>query len=211
MLFAPDERDEDREEEDADAASEEDSEEEEDSEDEEEDDDLSDLDDDEDSEEEDDSEDEDDDDKPVTRKEMREMLKGNSNNRNARRRVSSKKRDTKQPSELEKDVAALKESDRQRQIAEKKLDFASEHGLSRKQVNYVFKQTKRPTAKFLNKPHVKAALDAIKSQEGVARNTPSGSGKRFNSPGGKKFTDLPPEERQANFADRRRSILAKQR
>lgn len=206
-----DERDEDHDEEDADAASEEDSEEEDEDLDDDEDDD-SDLDDDEDSDEEDDSEDEDDDDKPVTRKELREMLKGNKNNRNARRRVSSKdKRNTRQPSETDKRLEALEKSDKQRQIAEKKLDFASEHGLSKKQVNYVFKQTKRPTAKFLNKPHVKAALDAIKQQEGVARNTPSGSGKRGKAPGGKKWTELPADERQANFADRRASILANKR
>lgn len=214
LFFAPDEHDEDREEDDADAASEEDSEEEDtDSDDEDEGDDLDDLDDDDDSDEEEDSEDEeDDDDKPVTRKELRDILKGDKNNRSARRRVSSKKqRDTRKPSETDSRLDALEESDKQRKIAEKKLDFASEHGLSKKQVNYVFKQTKRPTAKFLQKPHVKAALDSIKSQEGVARNTPSGSGKRYKAPGGKKWTELSSEERQSNFADRRASILAGKR
>lgn len=202
-----DERDEDHDEEDVDAANDEDSEEE-DEDSEEEDDDLSDLDDDEDSDEEDDSED-DDDNKPVTRKELREMLKGNKNDRNARRRVSSKdKRDNKPSSDLEKTVAELKQDSELRKVAEKKLDFASEHRLSKKQVNYVFRLTKRPTSKFLNKPHVRAGLDAIKSQESVARNTPSGSGKRFKAPGGKKWTELPAEERQSNFADRRASILA---
>lgn len=196
-------------EEDADAASDEDSDEE-DEDSEEEDDDISDLDDDEDSDEEDDSdEEEDDDNKPVTRKELREMLKGNKNDRNARRRVSSKdKRVTNKSSDLEKTVAELKRDSELRKVAEKKLDFASEHGLSKKQVNYVFRLTKRPTAKFLNKPHIRAGLEAIKSQESVSRNTPSGSGKRFRAPGGKKWTELPAEERQANFADRRASILA---
>ena len=213
LFFAPndDELDEDLDEEEADADSDEDSDEEDNDSDDEESDDLEDLDDDEDSddEEEDSEDDEDDDDKPVTRKELRDALKGNKNNRNARRRVSSKnKRDTTKSSDLEKTVAELKESDRKRQIAEKKLDFADANNLSRKQVNYVFKQTKRPTAKFLNKPHVKAALEAIKSSENVSRNTPSGSGKRFKAPGGKKWTELPAEERQANFADRRASILA---
>lgn len=211
LFFAPDEQDEnldEEEQEDADL----DDENSEDEEDEEEDDDLSDLDDDEDSDEEDDSEDEeDDDDKPVTRKELRDALKGNKNDRNGRRRVFSKKRVTKQPSEDSKRLDDLESFKRQTEIANKKLDFATEHGLSKKQTNYVFRLTKRPTAKFLEKPHVKAALDAIKSQEGVSRNTPSGSGKRFKAPGSKKWTELKPEERQANFADRRRSILANKR
>lgn len=212
LFFANDDEhhEDDDQEEDADAASDEDSDEEDEDSDEE-DDDTSDLDDDEDSDEEDDSDDEDDDNKPVTRKELREMLKGNKNDRNARRRVSSKenKRVTNnKSSDLEKTVAELKRDSELRKIAEKKLDFASEHGLSKKQVNYVFRLTKRPTAKFLNKPHIRAGLDAIKSQESVSRNTPSGSGKRFKAPGGKKWTELPAEERQANFADRRASILA---
>lgn len=212
MLFFANDDEQDKDldhEEDADAASDEDSDEEDEDSDEE-DDDISDLDDDEDSDEEDDSEDEEDDDnKPVTRKELREMLKGNKNDRNARRRVSSKdKRVTNKSSDLEKTVAELKRDSELRKVAEKKLDFASEHGLSKKQVNYVFRLTKRPTAKFLNKPHIRAGLEAIKSQEGVSRNTPSGSGKRFRAPGGKKWTELPAEERQANFADRRASILA---
>lgn len=212
LFFAPDdEQDKDLDEEDADAASDEDSdEEEEDNEDEG--DDLSDLDDDEDSDEDDDSDDgEDDDDKPITRRELREALKGRNNDRNARRRVSSKQRVTKQPSEDSKRLDDLENFKRQTEIANKKLDFATEHGLSKKQTNYVFRLTKRPTAKFLEKPHVKAALDAIKSQEGISRNTPSGSGKRFKAPGGKKWTELKPEERQENFADRRRSILANKR
>lgn len=212
MLFFANDDEQDKDldhEEDADAASDEDSDEEDEDSDEE-DDDISDLDDDEDSDEEDDSDDEEDDDnKPVTRKELREMLKGNKNDRNARRRVSSKdKRVTNKSSDLEKTVAELKRDSELRKVAEKKLDFASEHGLSKKQVNYVFRLTKRPTAKFLNKPHIRAGLEAIKSQESVSRNTPSGSGKRFRAPGGKKWTELPAEERQANFADRRASILA---
>jgi hypothetical protein len=212
LFFADDEQDKDPdEEEDADADSEEDSEEEEDPEDDE---DSEDSEDDEDSEEEDDSDDEDDDNKPVTRKELRELLKGNKNDRNARRRVSSKYkkgRDTRQPSETDKRLEALERSEKERQLLTKKLDFASEHGLTKKQVNHVFRLTKRPTAKFLNKPHVKAALDAIKQQENVSRNTPSGSGKRGKAPGGKKWTELPAEDRQANFADKRASILANKR
>lgn len=199
MLFAGDERDEDLEEEDADFDEENSDEDEEDEEE-----------DDSDTEDSDEEEEEDEDDKPVTRRELKELLKS-KNRTNARDRVTSKKKGpiTKQPSELEQTVAELKKRDEQRAVLEKKLDFASEHNLSRKQVEHVFRLTKRPTAKFLNKPHVKAALDAIKSSENIARNTPNGSGKRGRTQGGdKKWTELPSDERQSGFADRRRSILA---
>ena len=212
LHFADDEHDKDRdEEEDADLDDE--NSEDEDSEDEDKDAD-SDSDDDSDSDKDDEEDDEEDEDnKPVTRKELRELLKGNQNKNSAHRRVTSKKdgRDTKQPSDTDKRLAQLEQSNKERMLLEKKLDFASEHGLSKKQVNYVFKLTNRPTPKFLNKPHVKAALDAIKSQEGVARNTPSSSGKRFKAPGGKKWTELSSEERQSNFQDRRASILSNKR
>lgn len=206
LFFAPeDERDEDHEEEEDADLDDENSDEEEEGDDEG--DDLDDLDDDSDEDQDEDDE-EDDDDKPVTRKELRDALKSNKNNRNARRRVSSKKRVTKQSPETETRLDALEKSETERKLLDKKLDFASENGLSKRQVNYVFKQTKRPTAKFLQKPHVKAALDAIKSQENVSRNTPSGSGRSYKAPGGKKWTELSSEERQTNFADRRASILA---
>lgn len=208
LYFADDEPDKDLDEEEDADLDDENSDNDEDSDDEDKD---ADADDEEDSDEEDDSED-DEDNKPVTRKELRELLKSNQNKRNASDRVSKKKgQNTKQPSETDKRLAQLEQSNKERMLLEKKLDFASEHGLSKKQVNYVFKLTNRPTPKFLNKPHVKAALDAIKSQEGVARNTPSSSGKRFKAPGGKKWTELSSEERQSNFQDRRASILAGKR
>lgn len=210
LYFADDEPDKDLDEEDADLDDE--NSEDEDSDDEDKDDD-SESDDDSDSDKDDEEEDdEDEDNKPVTRKELRELLKSNRNKHNAADRVSKKKgQNTKQPSDTDKRLAQLEQSNKERMLLEKKLDFASEHGLSKKQVNYVFKLTNRPTPKFLNKPHVKAALDAIKAQEGVARNTPSSSGKRFKAPGGKKWTELSSEERQSNFQDRRASILANKR
>jgi len=201
MLFIGDERDENLEEEDADFLNSEEEEEEE-----------SDEEDGEESEESD--EEEDDDDKPVTRKELKELLKSTSNKNNARDRVSSKKKNpvTKQPSDLEKTVAELKAQNEERAFLDKKRDFAIEHKLSKRQNEYVFKLTKRPTAKFLNQPAVKAGLEAIKAQENISRNTPSGSGKRGKGVGGeKKWTELPAEERQSGFADRRRSILARNR
>lgn len=206
LFFAGDEHDEDRDDDQEDADFEDNSENDEDDSDEEDEDEESD-----DSEESDeDSEDEDEDNKPVTRKEMRDLIKSLKNDRNAGRRVSSKKGDrtTRQPSDADKRLSTVEKQLQETQLIERKRSFGYENNLSPKQVNYVFRLTKRPTSGFLNKPHVKAALDAIKAQENVARNTPSGSGKRGTNNGGKKYTDLKPEERQAGFADRRREILA---
>lgn len=154
----------------------------------------------------DDSED-DEDDKPVTRKELRELLSRNQNKRNAGDRVSKKGRITK-PSPDAARLENLEKTVAETQMLEKKRNFGYENNLSPKQTNYVFKLTKRPTPKFLAQPHVKAALEAIKSQENVRRNTPSGSGnKGYQPPEGKKWTELPPEQRQSSFAERRRSML----
>lgn len=202
MLFANDEHDTDRDD-DIDADDEKDSEEQDDSEDEDEDIDADDSDD------SDEDDEEDEDNKPVTRKELREMLQGKKNARNAADRVSKKNgRDTRQPSETDKRLEALEKKTSEALVLEKKRTFGYENNLSPKQVNYVFRLTKRPTASFLAKPHVKAALDAIKAQDNVSRNTPTGSGKRPRGSESKKWTELKPEERQASLADRRREILA---
>jgi len=155
--------------------------------------------------------DEDEDDKPVTRKELRELLKNNQKDRNARRRVSQKKADTTRNPKTDDRLTALERADRDRQVLERKREFGYENGLSPAQVNLVFRLTKRPTGKFLKVPHVKAALDAISAQERIRSNTPSNSGRNFRSPSGKKWIELKPEERQASFGDRRRAILANKR
>jgi len=211
LFFADDEQDTDLDnDDDADANGDNDSDEEEDSDDDAGDDDSDDSDADDESDDE-----EDEDDKPVTRKELREILQGKKNQTNATRRIASKDqkgRNTKQPSEIDKRLGTVEKTLQETQLLERKRNFGYEHGLSPKQVNHVFRLTKRPTAKFLEKPHVKAAIEAIKSQEKIAKNTPSGSGKKFRSGGGdKKWTDLKPEERQSSLADRRREILERKR
>lgn len=211
LFFADDEQDKDLDNEDdgEDADTDKDSDEEEDDSDDDAGDDSDDSDDDDES-----DDDDDEDNKPVTRKELREMLQGKKNQTNANRRIASKKegRNTKQPSELDKRLGTVEQTLKETALLERKRTFGYEHGLSPKQVNHVFRLTKRPTAKFLAKPHVKAAIEAIGSQEKVARNTPTGSGKRFRGGGGdKKWTDLKPEERQASLSDRRREILERKR
>lgn len=211
MLYADDERDMDPEDDDADIENENSDEENEEEEDDQPEDGEGDHDESDDDGEEPGEDDEDEDDKPVTRKELRELLKNNQKDRNARRRVSNKKADTTRNPKTDDRLTALERSDKERQILERKRDFGYENGLSPAQVNLVFRLTKRPTGKFLKVPHVKAALDAISAQERIRSNTPSNSGRNFRSPSGKKWIELKPEERQASLADRRRAILANKR
>lgn len=204
MFAQDDERDDENRDEDQEDADldEENSEEEEDNE--EDGDDSEDSSDDEDSENEDEEEDDDDDDnKPVTRKELREALSGKrkGNNRNAKRRVSSKNRDSSPSSNQEGRISNL-------EVAEKKRTFGHENNLSPKQVDFVFKQTKRPTKKFIERAEIKAALDAIAAQSNVRDNTPGSSGRGFKSQSGKSWEKMDDREKQDNLADRRRAIIA---
>lgn len=219
MLAQDDERDEDRDEDEEDADDSEnndsDDQEEDESGDDNEDEDSDDSDDDEDSDE--------DDDKPVTRKELREMLRKNGNRQNANRRVHSKNRNDRndrdrgnrpnsQSPKTEERLSSVEKAIRKGEILEKKRTFGFENNLSPAQVDMVFRMTKRPTKKFLEEAPVKAALDAIAAQSNVRNNTPSGSGRgSFKSSGGKSWDKLDDKEKQDNFADRRRAILANKR
>jgi len=171
------------------------------------------TDDDEQDEESDDSDDEsdEDDDKPVTRKELREILKSNQNNRNAHRRVASKSDDTKGKPKPDDRLERIEQSQKKIELLERKRTFGYENQLSTKQVDHVFQLTKRPTPKFLKQAHVKAALDAIAAKDNVRSNTPSNSARHFKTPDGKEWKDLKPEEKQASFAERRRAILESRR
>lgn len=220
MLTQDDERDEDRdeEEEDADHSDEQDSDDQEEDEsgDDNEDEDSDDSDDDEDSDE--------DDDKPVTRKELRDMLRKNSNNRNANRRVHSKDRNDRnsgkdrdrrfssQSPKTEERLSSVEKFQKRSELLEKKRDFGYENNLSPAQVDFVFRNTKRPTKKFLESPAIKAGLDAIAAQSNVRNNTPSSGGRgSFKSSSGKTWEKMDEREKQDNFADRRRAILSNKR
>jgi len=209
-MLNQDERDEDRDEDDKDADFDEDK-----NSDDEEGDDDNDNEDEDSNDDEDDEDSDEDDNKPVTRKELRELLKGNQNNRNAQRRVHSKdqgknrdQRTNSQSPKTEERLSSVEQSLKKTALLEAKRTFGYENSLSPAQVDVVFRMTKRPTRKFLETPYVKAALDTIAAQSNVRDNTPSGSGKNFKSQGGKSWEKMDPNERQASFADRRRAILA---
>lgn len=155
---------------------------------------------------EDDNGSDDDEDKPITRRELKELLKSNQNKNNAQRRVSQKPRDKQAPipnSRLDK----IEQSQQRIELLERKRSFGHENNLSPAEVDVVFRLTKRPTRKFLEEPYVKGALEAIRAQQNVRQNTPGGSGKPFRSESGKTWGELSPEEKENNFADRRRAIL----
>ncbi len=175
----------------------------------------SDEEDDEDSEEgaddDDSSDEEDEDDKPVTRKELRELLKGKKNDSNAKRRMESKNRNISKAPKVEERISQIEQSQKKAELLEKKRTFGYENSLSPKQVDIVFRMTKRPTKKFLDEPYVKAALGAIASESNVRENTPGNSGRNFKSNGGKSWDKMDEKDKQDNFADRRRSILESKR
>lgn len=183
--------------------------------DDEEDDDVEDDDDSDDEEDDEDEDDEEDDSKKKSKKSKsdRDDSKSRKNRDNARRRKSSKDRDTRGQDDLRKDVEALKKSDAKRALLERKRTFGYEHGLSPKQVDFVFRTTKRPTAKYLSQPEIAAGLQAIKQGENVSQNTPSNNGRVFKNDKGKpkSWTELKPDERQSRFTERRRAILESKR
>ena len=148
-----------------------------------------------------------DDDKPLTRGELKKILASNQNKNNAARRVASKKVDLapKTPKAHER-LDRVEQSLAKTELLERKRQFAYENNLSPEETDHVFKLTKRPTKKFLDQPFVKGGLEAIRSARNVRANTPGSTGRSFQA-NGKSWSDLKPEEKEANFADRRKAIL----
>lgn len=188
------------------------------SDDEEDDDAKGDDDSDEDEDDDDDEDDSDDDEESGKKKSKKSKSddrdsKSKKNRDNAARRKSSEKPDYKEQQRVNQRLEQLEKSEKQRILLERKRTFGYEHGLSPKQVDYVFRNTKRPTPKFLNQPEIRAGLDAIKRTESVSQNTPSNNRQVFKDKKGKdvRYTELPADERQSRFADRRRAILESKR
>lgn len=149
-----------------------------------------------------------DDDKPVTRKELKEILKSSQNKTNAQRRVSSKERrpDVTTPPKPDARIDKIEKSLGEISLTNRKRDFGFQNSLSPDEVDFVFRQTSRPTKKFLETPYVRGAIEAMRAESNVRANTPSSGGRTFG-PKGKSWSELEPGDKQANFAERRRAIL----
>lgn len=154
---------------------------------------------------------EEDDDKPLTRKDLREILKSNQNNNNASRRVASKKsRDI--PDKAPKYVDRLDRIEREQKahaLLERKRSFGHENSLSPEEVDHIFRVTNnRPTKESLKDPFISGGLQSVRAAKSVRANTPSSSTRSIGSTG-KSWSDLTPEERSRpdNLAERRRAIL----
>lgn len=159
----------------------------------------------EDDEDNDESDSNDDDNKPVTRKELREMLSKRGKNRDgASRRVSKKGKDNRQPRRDDQTDARIKSLE----LSEEKRQVGHELGLSPGEVDivYRFNGGKKPTTKTLKDPVVKGALDGYRTDTRRRQNTPH-TKPRITPLGSKKFNELPPAERRKHFGDRRREIL----
>lgn len=154
---------------------------------------------------------EEDDDKPVTKGELKRLLKGNQNQNNAKRRVSSKGRDTNPPPKANDRLDRVERTLQHTALLEKKRDFGYKNNLSPDEVDVVFRLTSRPTSKFLQEPQVKGAIEGLRAHRNVRNNTPGSTGQTFKTSVGKDWKDLKDDEKQANFADRRRSILESKR
>lgn len=84
------------------------------------------------------------------------------------------------------------------ELSEKKRQFGHEHGLSPDETDKIFSINSNPNEETLKDPFVKAGLDALRRSKRVEENTPSSSAKSsFVS--SKKFKDLSPEEKQAEW------------
>lgn len=166
----------------------------------------------------DDSEDEDESDKddtseedkkPATIGDLKKLLKGNQNKSNAQRRIDSKNGRNKNQNtpKINSRLDAIEQSQAKAVLLERKRQFGHENNLSPKEVDVVFRLSKRPTAKFLKEPEVAGAIGAIRAAQKVRDNTPGGSGKTPKTPSQADWIKLKPAERQSSFADRRRAIL----
>lgn len=155
--------------------------------------------------------------KPMTQGQFRDWQKAqaklaqkNANARSAAQRVASKntgKLSDKAPKIGER-LASIEENQKKIDLIERKRQFAYENNLSPRETDIVFRYTKRPTAKILQDPFVKAGLEAIRKSQNVKNNIPgSGGGRPTFKVGDKEFKDLKADEKEANFADRRRQIL----
>lgn len=148
-----------------------------------------------------------DDDKPVTRKELKEFLKSKQNAANAARRVASKKDGLKPkaPKDDER-LNRLEQSIAKTELLERKRQYGYENSLDPKEVDLVFRFTKRPTVKTLNDPFVKGGLENLRAHKNVKNNTPGSSARQFVVQD-KKWNELDARDKQANFTDRRRAAL----
>ena len=100
--------------------------------------------------------------------------------------------------DIRKSVAEL-------QFAERKRQFGYEHGLSPEETDAVFKVNPNPTKEDLEDPFIKGGLESIRAKRRVESNTPSPSSKTFKV-NGKTFSELTPEEKEANWSKYQQSL-----
>lgn len=152
----------------------------------------------------------DDDDKPLTRKDLKALDSKINALAAARRKTANKNgnlSDKNRTGKKEDDrIANLETWQRQQAQMERKRDFGYQNNLSPDEVDIVYRIVKRPTRESLKDPVVAGALDGHRESRGAKDNTPRGRGRVFQV-NNKEFKDLKPEEKQSNFADRRRAIL----
>lgn len=96
------------------------------------------------------------------------------------------------------------------ELANAKRDFGYDYGLSPKQVDFVAKFDPKLSAKTLELPHIKAALESMGNAAKARTNTPRTSGRTFTSKD-KPFAKLSEDEKRANFGEHAAGLRAANR
>lgn len=159
--------------------------------------------------EDDESDSDEDDDKPITRKELKEILGKRAKNRSAAARRASGKRnlsDKQRRGKSDPAVESLSSEVQNLKQAEAKRQFGYEHNLSPREVDLVFRMDRKPSAKTLKDPAVKGALEGIRAAHRAKEGIPSSNGRTFQV-GGKDFHELDDKDKSKHFTDRRRAII----
>lgn len=96
-------------------------------------------------------------------------------------------------------IDEIKSTVSQLAMKDKMLDFGLEYGLSREEVQAVFRINPNPSKETLEDPFVKGGLQAIRAKKSLENAIPSSS-KRSPTVDGKTWTEMSKEERAKNYS-----------
>lgn len=151
--------------------------------------------------------------RPVTMAEFLEAQKSINNNLAVIRRHATKdsSKNIIQPKPASAGKDPIVNSVRRLEDIERKRTFGYENSLSPEEVDAVFKLDPKLSRKTLDNPFVQGGLERLRAQKNADANIPSGHSARKFGTEGKNWNELPATEKEANFADVQKAILAKKR
>lgn len=151
--------------------------------------------------------------RPVTLAEFQELQKTINNNLAAIRRHATKdpSKNIIQPKANFAGKDPIVNSVRRLEDIERKRTFGYENSLSPEEVDAVFKLDPKLSRKTLDNPFVQGGLERLRAQKNADANIPSGHSARKFGTEGKNWNELPAADKEANFAEVQKAILAKKR